>query len=98
MKTLNRQKNIEKPRFAACKNGARLLQVCARAAGRRPVSKSVSPSHLSAGRSFRGGLSSGLQKINLTRCEIFRGKVPRAKSKTKTFPKNKTRPRQKNYE
>ena len=37
-------------------------------------------------------------KINLTRCEIFRGKVPRAKSKTKTFLETKTRPRQKNYE
>jgi len=98
MKLSNRQKIIANPRFAACESGARLLQICARAAGRRPVSKSVSPSHLSAGRNFHGEVSSGLQKINLTRCEIFRGKVPRAKSKTKNFPENKTRPRQKNYE
>jgi hypothetical protein len=95
---LNAQNIVVKARFAACESGARLLQICARAAGRRPVSKSVSPSHLSAGRNFHGGVSSGLQKINLTRCEIFRGKVPRAKSKTKNFPENKTRPRPKNYE
>jgi len=43
-----------------------------------PVSKSVSPVHLSAGNYFHGEVSSGSQNknINLKRCEIFRGKVP----------------------
>jgi len=78
MKTLNRQKNLEKSRFAACEKAARLLTICVRAAGRVPVSKSVSPVHLSAGNYFHGESSSGSQNnnINLTRCEIFRGKVP----------------------
>jgi len=78
MKTLNRQKNIEKPRFVACGKAARLLSISVRAAGRVPVSKSVSKVHLSAGRFFYGKLSSGSQNnnMNLTRCEIFRGKVP----------------------
>jgi hypothetical protein len=78
MKTLNRQKNVANPRFVACGNGARLLTISGRAAGRVPVSKSVSPVHLSAGHYFHGELSSGSQNksVNLTRCEIFRGKVP----------------------
>jgi hypothetical protein len=78
MKTLNRQKNLVQPRFAACGNAARLLTISVRAAGRVPASKSVSPVHLSAGRFFHGELSSGSQNknVNLTRCEIFRGKVP----------------------
>jgi hypothetical protein len=77
MKSVSQQKNLEKSRFVACGNGARLLTICGRAAGRMPVSKSVSPVHLSAGNFSYGGLSSGSKnKINLTRCEIFRGKVP----------------------
>jgi hypothetical protein len=78
MKTLNRQKIVANPRFAACGKAARLLTISGRAAGRVPVSKSVSPVHLSAGRIFHGELSSGSQNnnMNLTRCEIFRGKVP----------------------
>ena len=64
-------------RFVACVNAARLLKICVRAAGRMPVSKSVSPVHLSAGNYFHGEVSSGYQNrnVNLTRCEIFRGKV-----------------------
>jgi hypothetical protein len=83
MNALNRQKNLEKSRFVACENAAWLLTICRRAAGRVPVSKSVSPSHLSAGNFFRGEPSSRLpnRSQNLTRCEIFRGKVPRAKLK-----------------
>jgi len=78
MKTLNHQKYLEKSRFVACETAARLLTISVRAAGRMPVSKSVLPVHLSAGRFFHGKLSSGSQnnQINLTRCEIFRGKVP----------------------
>jgi hypothetical protein len=77
MKTTRQQKNREGTRFAACGKAARLLTISDRAAGRVPVSKSVSPVHLSAGRFFHGEASSGSQNIvNLTRCEIFRGKVP----------------------
>jgi hypothetical protein len=49
MKASRQQKNIRKPRFAACGNAARLLTISVRAAGRAPVSKSVSTVHLSAG-------------------------------------------------
>jgi len=78
MRTTRQQKNIAKSRFAACEKPARLLTISVRAAGRAPVSKSVSPVHLSAGRFFHGESSSGSQNngLNLTRCEIFRGKVP----------------------
>jgi hypothetical protein len=86
MKTARQQKNINKPRFAACGKAARLLSISVRAAGRVPVSKSSSPVHLSAGRFFHGESSSGSQNNNthLKRCEIFRGKVPRAKLKKQT--------------
>jgi hypothetical protein len=71
------ENNVANPRFVACEKAARLLKICVRAAGRVPVSKSVSPVHLSAGSFFHGELSSGSRnKFNLTRCEIFRGKVP----------------------
>ncbi|MEI7533911.1 MAG: hypothetical protein WCK57_06030 [Verrucomicrobiae bacterium] len=78
MKTLNCQKYIEKSRFVACETASRLLKICVRAAGRVPVSKSGSPVHLSAGYFVHGELSSSSpnNRINLKRCEIFRGKVP----------------------
>jgi len=52
MSIVKQQKNIAKSRFAACENAARLLTISFRAAGRVPVSKSVSEVHLSAGRFF----------------------------------------------
>jgi hypothetical protein len=78
MRTTRQQKNIAKSRFAACEKAARLLTISVRAAGRVPVSKSVSPVHLSAGNHFHGEPLSAAQNngVNLTRCEIFRGKVP----------------------
>ncbi|HEY2329739.1 MAG TPA: hypothetical protein VGI63_07995 [Verrucomicrobiae bacterium] len=80
MKTMNLQKNIASCRFAACADGVRLVKICVRAAGRAPASKSVSKVHLSAG-GFHGGYTPGSRhKINLTRCEIFRGKVSRRKN------------------
>jgi len=77
MKTISQQKNMVQTRFVACASAARLLKICVRAAGRVPVSKSVSPVYLSAGNYFHGEVSSGSQNrnVNLTRCEIFRGKV-----------------------
>jgi hypothetical protein len=78
MKMVKQQKNLRQTRFAACGKAARLLTISDRAAGRVPVSKSVSPVHLSAGHFFHGEWSSGSQNknVDLTRCEIFRGKVP----------------------
>jgi len=89
MKTLNRQKHLEKSRFVACEKAARLLKICVRAAGRVPVSKSVSPAHLSAGNCFHGESSAGSQinNMNLTRCEIFRGKVPPRQTQKQTTSK-----------
>jgi hypothetical protein len=92
----NRQKNLTNPRFAACGKAARLLTISGRAAGRVPVSKSVSPVHLSAGRWFHGELSSGSQNssINLTRSEIFRGKVPPRQTQKPTALEPRTQLRQ----
>jgi hypothetical protein len=96
MKTLNRQKIVANPRFAACGKAARLLTISGRAAGRVPVSKSVSPVHLSAGNYFHGESSSGSQNnsMNLTRCEIFRGKVPPRQTQNQTHLETTTPLRQ----
>jgi hypothetical protein len=96
MKTIKQQKNIAAARFAACANAARLLTISGRAAGRMPVSKSVSSVHLSAGRFFRGEPSRSSQNnnINLTRCEIFRGKVPPRQTQKQTHLESRTQLRQ----
>jgi hypothetical protein len=85
MKAANNEKNIARPRFAACTTGARLLSIYPRAARRAPASESVSPVHLSAGSfSHDRYLSDSQNKTVLTRCEIFRGKVaPRQTQKPK---------------
>jgi hypothetical protein len=90
------QKNIAKSRFAACEKAARLLTISGRAAGRVPVSKSVSPVHLSAGNYFHGEASSGSQNTNqnLTRCEIFRGKITPRKTQNQTHLEPRTQLRQ----
>jgi hypothetical protein len=92
----NRQKNLANPRFAACGKAVRLLTISGRAAGRVPVSKSVSPVHLSAGRIVHGKLSSGSQKgtVILTRCEIFRGKVSPRQTQKPTALEPRTQLRQ----
>jgi hypothetical protein len=95
MKAIKQQKNMKEPRFAACGKVARLLTISGRAAGRMPVSESVSPVHLSAGSIFHGESSSGSRnKINLTRCEIFRGKVPPRQTQNKTHLEPRTQLRQ----
>jgi len=97
MKTTKQQKNFGTRRFAACVRRVWLLSISPRAARRAPVSKSVSQFHSSAGRIFHEGLTSvPLNMLDLTRCEIFRGKVPRAKLKTKTHLETRTRLRQPN--
>jgi hypothetical protein len=70
-------------RFDACVKGARLLSIHLRTAPRAPVSKSSLHFHLSAGSDIRGRVMSvpmESDKENLTRCEIFRGKVPPRKT------------------
>jgi hypothetical protein len=87
MKTVKRQKNIVKSRFATCMKRVWLLSISPRAARRAPASKSVSTVPSSAG-VFSWKIHGRLPKqMNLTRCEIFRGKVPRAKLKTKNSPR-----------
>jgi hypothetical protein len=59
--------------------GAQLLSVGLRTAWRAPVSKNGSPFLLSAGGEVRDrwpAVSQKTDNMNLTRCEIFRGKVP----------------------
>jgi len=66
-------------RFAACVAGGGLLSIWVRTARRAPVSESSTYFHLSAGCHSRDRLTSVSQQsknTNLTRCEIFRGKVP----------------------
>jgi len=76
---INSLNNIMNWRFAACMAGAWLLSIYLRTARRAPVSKSVSHFLLSAGGNFPqpGTKTVSQNTINdLTRCEIFRGKVP----------------------
>jgi hypothetical protein len=80
---MKRERNIEDRRFAACTAGAQLLSIYPRTARRAPAGESGSHFHLSAGCHSRGRFQSVSQKsdkINLTRCEIFRGKVPPRKT------------------
>jgi hypothetical protein len=90
MKTMNCKKIIAGGRFAACVDGARLLSICVRAAGRAPAGKTVSPFHLSAGGISRDQFTSGSKnKANLTRCGIFRGKISRRKNQNQNTPRTK---------
>jgi hypothetical protein len=85
------KKNIEHRRFAACAAGARLLSICVRTARRAPVSESSLPFYLSAGchsRDWFKPVSQNSDTNNLTRCEIFRGKVPPRKTQKTTTPRN----------
>jgi hypothetical protein len=87
--TMKCKKNIVTGRFAACTAGVRLLKIDSRTARRAPVSKSSSHFHLSAGCNSRDWFKSVSQKsdkINLTRCEIFRGKVPPRITQNKKTP------------
>ena len=75
---------VENPRFVACADGARLVSIGLRTARRAPVSESGSLFHLSAGGDIRGlfrSVSEQSDKTNLTRCGIFRGKIPPRKNR-----------------
>jgi hypothetical protein len=97
---MNCKKNIENRRFAACAAGARLLSICVSTARRAPVSESGSQFHLSAGCFFRDRQDRLPKKSaeNLTRCEIFRGKVPPRKTQNQNHLEPWPRRRQQNYE
>jgi hypothetical protein len=86
-------------RFAACAAGAGLLSISVRAARRWPASKSISTVHLSAGGFLPNGGTPGLpDKINLTRCEIFRGKIPRRNTQNQNIPSKSSLPLRQTYE
>jgi hypothetical protein len=98
MKTINCRKDIANVRFAACTTGARLLSIYPVKAGRVPTSGSVSTVQFFAGDFFRDGFTPGpTNKVNLMRCEIFRGKVPPRQTQNQNTPRTRTHLRQ-NYE
>ena len=77
LKTMDTQKNIGNPRFAACMGGARLALFFPKAAARRTANVSR----------FSFSFCSDFPPVSktkniLTRCGIFRGKVSRAKNST----------------
>jgi hypothetical protein len=76
---MNRLKFHPKNRFAACTAGARLLIFCVQA--RRVSAGGFSRcSSFPAGVGFRDGFTIPMSEKNLTRHEIFRGKVSRRKN------------------
>jgi hypothetical protein len=82
-------KNIEKPSFAACKNGARLIKISIRAAVRPTVSGVDSRFPFSAGCQVRISPTSDSKKpTNLTRREFFRGKNLRRQTQIKHYLEN----------
>jgi hypothetical protein len=98
---MNNETNIQNRRFAACAAGARLLSLYSRTARRAPVSESGSQFHLSAGCISRDRVPSVSQnsKTYLTRCEIFRGKIPPRKTQNqKQNLESPARLRQHTYE
>jgi hypothetical protein len=97
---MNGGTNMENRRFAACAAGARLLSICVSTARRAPGSENRFQFHLTAGGSFRdrqNRLPKKRQK-NLTRCEIFRGKVPPRQTQNQNHLEIWTHLRQQNYE
>jgi hypothetical protein len=93
--------NSENKCFAACTTGARLVSIGLRTARRAPVSENSLSFHLSAGciSRYRDRFESqNAGQVNLTRCEIFRGKVPLRNIETKKYNlETRTQLRQ-NYE
>jgi len=99
MNTLKQQKNYDRARFVSCAKRVWLLSISPRAARRAPASKSVSKFHSSAGCFSHEETTPGPHgEVNLMRCEIFRGKIPRAKLKNKTHLETRTHLRHQTYE
>jgi hypothetical protein len=96
MKTMNRQKNIVKSRFVACVKPARLLQILERAVVRPAAGGAGLQFDFSTGcQVHHKSMSRPHNRINLTRCEAFRGKVSRRQNqKTKQHLEERTHPRQ----
>jgi hypothetical protein len=71
---------MEKMRFASCLRVARLLMILPEAA-RRAVDGEALFLNFPAARNFSGGFTQAkADKINLTRSEIFRGKISQRKN------------------
>src|ERR1035437_1021937 len=95
MKTMNHQKNIVQPRFAACTHGSRLLIFLSEAARRATAGGLSWEFGFSASCHFRDDFTPLMSKNILTRCEIFRGKILRRKNqKPKQHLEARTQPRQ----
>jgi hypothetical protein len=87
MKAKNVSKNPAERRFAACTRDGRLVTIFRRAAGRVPASKKRFNSS-SFCRIFPSPAGSEDQE-NLRRCEVFRGKLSRAKLKKQNLLETK---------
>ena len=74
------QKNIAVKRFAACMTGPRLLIFLLEAARRATAGGLFLSFNFSAGCHFRDDFTPLMNANNLTRHEIFRGKVSRRKN------------------
>jgi len=72
---------LNKMRFASCTRVARLLRILPEAA--RPALDGGEFLIFSAGRNFDDGFTQAtMNKMNLTRHEVFRGKISRRKNQT----------------
>jgi hypothetical protein len=87
MKAKNVSKNPAECRFAACTHGGRLVTIFCRAARRVPASKKRFNSS-SFCRSF-SSIAGSNNQIILRRCEVFRGKLSRAKLKKQNLLETK---------
>jgi hypothetical protein len=68
-------KNIAENRFAACRKSRRLIIFSTEAVRRAMTGSLFTEFHFSVGRHFRDDSTSPIAGTNLTRHEIFRGKV-----------------------
>jgi hypothetical protein len=90
------QKNIANKRFAACAAGLRLLNFLPEAARRATVGGLSRNFYFSAGCRFRDDFTPPMSENNLTRHEIFRGKVSRRKNQNQNCTSKKGRVSAKN--
>jgi hypothetical protein len=88
MKPLKRQKNIANTRFAACTDNAWLLTFWMDAARRAIAGRRFWEFSFSTGGHFRDSFSPAMNKNNLTRHEIFRGKLSRRNNQKHNKQKN----------
>src|ERR1700744_4037886 len=85
---MKRRKNIENTRFAACADPARLISFLMDAARRAKAGGRFWEFNFSAVSCFRDSFIPVTIKDNLTRHEIFRGKLSRRNNQTKKYINN----------